>query len=160
MWGTTHSIWPGITDQWVQWNWTEVTSLLHTIKSHCHFRINENKDIKTQCKDQQQCGEVWLLPGFPPSAFLWPGATEQCVCDEHEGASSSSVRQGPPCHWHGTSKPAAVTLHHYQHTSLVRTPRRGRHTEKQGANTKKKRRSRIGLIGWDWNCRRWEPSSA
>lgn len=103
--------------------------------------------MKRWYKDQQRHWDVWLLPGFPPSAFLWPGATEQCVCDEHEGASSSSMRQGPPCHWHGTSKPAAVTLHHYHHTSLVRTPRRGRHTRK-GANKKKKKKEAAAELIW------------
>lgn len=115
------------------------------------FRIDEkrSKTLKALYKDQQHWEEVWLLPGFSPSSpLLWPGATKQCVCDEHEGAStisSSSIKQGPPCHWHGTSKPVAVTLHHYHHTSFARTPGSGWHIKKQGNS---KEWNIISLIEW------------
>lgn len=110
-----HPIWPSIAEHSTQWTWIEVNSALQAINTKVigsvilglmKTSVSKCKK-KTQRKDQKQWGEVWSLLGFLPLPLLWPGATEQCVRDEHEGASSSSnssVRQGPPCHWHSTSK--------------------------------------------------------
>lgn len=57
----------------------------------------------------------------------WPGATEQYVCDEHEGGSSSGEQQGPPRHQHSASKPAVLHFIATATTTLVRTPKRKRH---------------------------------
>lgn len=105
-------------------------ALVYGVKSYCHVHESYFKKTWVQ-RPTANKKKTDHYQTFPPSSFLWPGATEQCVSDEHEGASSK--RRGPPCHWHGSSKPAAATLHHWRNTSLARTPRRGRHIQTWGA---------------------------
>lgn len=138
-----------------QWIWIIAASVLHTIITQviCSDFLELMKKglklLKRSTKTNSTEKKFDYYQGFSPSSpLLWPGATKQCVCDEHEGAStisSSSIKQGPPCHWHGTSKPVAVTLHHYHHTSFARTPGSGWHIKKQGNS---KEWNIISLIEW------------
>lgn len=102
--------------------------------------------------------DVWLLPGFLPSAPL-VARCHRTMClwwawgwQQSQQSQQSQQRQRQQQREAGTTlslaqcvQTSCVTLHHYHHTSLVRTPTRKRHWKWWESSLRSKMEKKIGL---------------